>query len=180
MKTIALLAVLSLAAAPVQEMPKPPSPTPQHTWLSQLVGEWNVTTEIVSPDSAPMKFESTESVRSIGGLWVLAEGTIPVDATSSMTTLLTIGYDTREKAFVGTWVDTMHPQLWVYRGTLDDAKKTLTLEATGPKHDDPTKTAKYRDLITIVGPDRKRFTSSIQGDDGQWTQYMSTDYRRKK
>jgi hypothetical protein len=161
-------------------MPTPTAPSAQHTWLQQLVGEWDVTTEAVMGSVAPpMKFESTESVRSIGGLWVLAEGKIPMGDTP-MTTLMTLGYDAQQKAFVGTWVDTMQTHMWVYRGTLDDAKKTLTLEASGPRMDDPTKTAKYRDSITLVSADHKRLVSTILGDDGKWTQFMSSDYRRKK
>jgi hypothetical protein len=180
MKTLALFAALTFTVAPVQEMPQPPAPSAQHAWLQQLVGEWSVTSEIMmGPDAPPMKVESTESVRSIGGLWVLAEGKMPMGETP-MTTLLTLGYDLQEKAYVGTWVDTMQTHMWVYRGTLDDAQKTLTLESTGPSFDDPTQTAKYRDAITIVGADQKRWTSTVLGDDGEWTQYLTADYRRKK
>ena len=189
MKTLilfALFAALACTTAPtapaaaVQEAPKPASPSPQHMWLQQLVGEWDSTCEaMMGPDSPPMKMESTESVRSIGGLWVLAEGKWS-NGGEPMTTLMTLGYNAEQNAYVGTWVDSMQTHMWVYRGTLDEAKKTLTLEATGPRMDDPSKMAKYRDAITIVSADHKQLTSSVLGDDGKWTQFMTGNYHRKK
>ena len=152
----------------------------EHAWLQQLVGEWTATSEAsMGPGTEPMKMESTESVRSLDGVWVVAEGKATFEGTP-VTSLLTLGYDPQEKTFVGTWVDTMHTHLWTYVGRLDEAKKVLTLEAEGPAFEDPSKSAKYRDAIEIRSPDHKVLTSSMQGEDGQWTTYLTAEYRNKK
>jgi hypothetical protein len=69
--------------------------------------------------------------------------------------------------------------LWTYVGKLDEGKKALTLAAEGPSHADPTKTAKYRDVIELKSADHRTLTSSVLGEDGTWTTYLTAAYRRK-
>ena len=177
MKTLAILALLAVAATSVQDAPAPPAQTEQHGWLQQLVGEWTVTSEAtMEPGADPMKHEGTESVRSIGGLWIVAEG----KASMPMTWLLTLVYDPLKKSFVGTWIDTMQTHLWSYLGTLDDAKKVLTLVTEGPFFGDPSKMATYRDVIEVKGVDHRTLTSSVKNEDGSWSTFLRADYRRKK
>ncbi|TAH35599.1 MAG: DUF1579 domain-containing protein [Planctomycetota bacterium] len=176
---IALIAVLAAGAAAVQDIPQA-GQTDQHKWLAQLVGEWTATSEAtMAPGTEPMRMESTESVRSIGGLWILAEGSATFFG-APFTSIMTLGYDPQKKAFVGSWIDSMQTHLWTYTGKLDDAGKVLTLEAEGPAFDDPTRTAKYRDAIELKSPDHKVLTSSVQMEDGTWTTFLKADYRRKK
>jgi len=47
-----------------------------------------------------VKFNGTESVRSLGGLWILAEGQGETPGSGSATTILTLGYDPQRKRFV--------------------------------------------------------------------------------
>ena len=70
--------------------------------------------------------------------------------------------------------------MWSYVGHLDASKRVLTLEAEGPSFEDPSKTAKYRDQIELVGSDLKRTTSSVLGGDGNWTTFMTVEARRVK
>lgn len=191
MKTIALLALLAVAAscksspsqasaAPDSPESSPPPSLDQHRWLQQLVGEWSATSEAtMEPGAEPMRMESTERVRSIGGLWIVAEGSASFGG-MPFSTMLTLGYDPQEQAFVGTWIDTMQMHLWTYRGTLDESKRVLTLATEGPAFGDPTKTAKYRDAIEIKDPDHRVLTSSVLGDDGSWKTFLRAEYRRKK
>jgi len=52
----------------------PSEPTPEHDWLQQLVGTWEVTSEAdMGPDAPPMVMTSTETVRSVGELWIQSE-----------------------------------------------------------------------------------------------------------
>lgn len=169
MKTLTALALLALicsAPALAQEMPPPAAPSANHEWLQQLVGEWRVSCEAtMAPGEEPMKMESKVSVRSIGGLWILAEGTANLGGLQ-MTTLLTLGHDSRKGVFVGTWVDTFQDYLWTYEGRLDEARKVLTLEAEGPTWNDPAKTSRYRDVIEVMGREHFVLTSWLQGEDG--------------
>ena len=180
MKLIASIAVLALGALAVQEVAVVPEApvSDQHRWLQQLVGEWSCKAEMtMEPGAAPMTMESTESMRAIGGLWVVGEGKADF-AGMPFTSILTLGYDPAQGKFVGSWIDTIQTHMWTYTGSLDDAKKVLTLEAEGPNHLDPTKTQKYRDAIEIHGPDHKTMTSSALGPDGKWTTFMKAEYKR--
>jgi hypothetical protein len=187
MKHLARLALVAALAAgcasthsdvTLSDAPAPSEPNAQ--WLHQLVGEWTCTAEAwMSPGAEPMLLESTESVRSIGGLWIQGEGRGDFQG-QPFHSVLTLGYDADEEAFVGTWIDSFQTHLWTYRGELDGARETLTLEAEGPSFGNPNVTASYRDALTIVGPDHKRMTSSVLGEDGKWITFMEADYRRQK
>ena len=63
------------SASPLEGLTFDPSkPAPEHDWLHQLVGSWEVTSEAdMGPDAPPMVMTSTETVRSVGGLWIQSE-----------------------------------------------------------------------------------------------------------
>ncbi len=187
MKSLCALALTSLLAAACQTTASnPPTPhkaapgTAEHAWLQQLVGEWRANARATMlADQAPITFESTERVRSLGGLWVLAEGNASMDG-GQFQSVMTVGYDPAKQSFVGSWIDTTTPVLWSYRGSLDGARKTLTLEAEGPDFHDPAKRANYRDQIELIDADHKRMVSSVQNPDGSWTEFMRAEYVRAK
>jgi hypothetical protein len=81
---------------------------------------------------------------------------------------------------VGTFIASMMTSLWVYDGELDAAEKVLTLNADGPSFTDPTRTAKYQDMIEIVSDDHHILSSQVLGDDGRWLRFMTAHYHRKK
>jgi hypothetical protein len=180
MKSLLILPLLTLCAFAAQEAMEPTNKLDEHAWLQQLVGEWSVSSEAVAePGAEPVTWTSTESIRSIGGLWIVAENTAETGG-DAFTSLLTIGYDPSKGAFVGTWIDTMQTTLWSYVGHLDEPARVLTLETQGPSLTDPSKTARYRDQLELISPDEKRTTSSVLGDDGNWTTFMTVDARRVK
>ena len=152
----------------------------EHQWLHKLLGEWTSEAEAtMEPGKPPETFKGTESVRSLGGLWVLAEGHGEMPGGGAATTMMTIGYDPQRKRFVGTWIGSMMTHLWVYDGALDSAERALTLEAEGPDMSAEGKTAKYRDVIEFETDDHRVLTSHMLGDDGTWHQFMTAHYRRK-
>ena len=180
MKILLTFSLLTLCTFTAQESMQPTNKLEQHEWLQQLVGEWNVCSEaIMEPGGDPMTWESKESTRSIGGLWIVAEGTADNDG-QPFTSLMTLGYDPNKEAFVGTWIDTMQTTMWSYVGHLDESKRVLTLEAEGPSFGDPSKTAKYRDQIELIDSDEKKTVSSVLGEDGSWTTFMTVEARRVK
>ncbi len=97
-----------------------------------------------------------------------------------MTGVMTLGYDPEKKKYVGTWVDSMTSHLWRYEGTVDAAGKVLTLDTEGPNPAAPGKTAKFKERIEFKSKDHKVFTSSMQGDDGEWVTFMTMNSKRKK
>ncbi len=67
-----------------------PEPQKEHEWLQRFVGEWTFEGEAtMEPGKPPAKFSGTESVRSLGGFWILAEGQgeVPCSSGGYATTL---------------------------------------------------------------------------------------------
>ena len=156
-------------------------PQKEHEWLHKLVGEWTFETEAtMEPGKPAEKCAGSESVRSLGGLWILAEGQGEMPGGGPATMIMTLGYDPQKKRFVGTWIGSMMTHLWIYDGALDAAERVLTLEAEGPSMTGDGGMAKYRDVIELKSDDHRVLTSHMLGDDGTWHGFMTANYRRKK
>lgn len=159
------------------------APQEEHRWLQQLVGEWTNEARMTMAPKPAETCQGTESVRSLGGLWILAEGRGEVPGGGSVTMVMTPGYDPAQKRYVGTWVGSMMTHLWVYDGELDASGKVLTLNSEGPDMSPgaaPGKLARYKDVIEIKGADQRTLTSHCLDEDGTWQPFMSADYRRTK
>ncbi len=155
-------------------------PQKEHRWLRTLVGEWTYDSEAAcTPGKPPAKTGGSESVRSLGDLWVLCEGRGEMPGGGMATTVMTLGYDPQKGRFVGTWIGSMMSRLWVYDGSLDATEKVLTLNAEGPSFASEGKMAQYRDVIEIKGDDHRVVTSHVLGDDGTWNAFMTAHYRRR-
>lgn len=159
-------------------------PQQEHEWLQKLVGDWVYDGECpAGPDQPPMKFEGTETVRSIGGLWVQGEGRGQMPDGDPATMIITIGYDPHKKRYVGTWIGSMMAYQWVYEGDLDASGKVLTLNSVGPKFGedgtaDWSQMIQYKDVIEFHDDDHRTLSGHFLGEDGQWVQMMATNYRR--
>jgi hypothetical protein len=156
-------------------------PQKEHQWLQKLVGEWTYETEaLMEPDQLPEKATGTETVRSLGGLWFLAEGQGEMPGGGTATTMMTIGYDPQKQSYVGTWIGSMMNYLWRYDGSLDSSETVLTLNSEGPAMSGEDKIAKYKDVIEFKNDDHRIMTSHVLSDDGQWHQFMTVNYHRKR
>jgi Protein of unknown function (DUF1579) len=156
-------------------------PQKEHQWLQRLVGEWTYETEaIMEPGKPPEKCAGTESVRSLGGVWVLCEGQGKMPGGGTATMIMTLGYDPVKRRYVGTFIGSMMTNLWVYEGELDAASKVLTLDTEGPSFTAEGKMAKYKDVIEIKSDNQRVLTSNFLGDDGEWHRFMTANYRRTK
>src|SRR5262245_49980043 len=159
---------------------QPPAPQQEHEWLKQLTGEWECECEAsLGPGKPPLKSKGTESVRMVGGFWVVAEnkGTF---FDQPFTGIMTLGFDGQKKKYVGTWIDSMKSHLLRYEGTTDGEGKTLTLLHEGPNPSAPGKRCQFKDVIEIQNKDHKLLTSSMQGEDGKWIAFLTVNSRRKK
>jgi hypothetical protein len=177
-----LIAVLSLFlyAPLLAQPPELPGPTPEHEWLQQFVGRWTTEAEgSFAPDSEPMKCKGTIDSRMLGKFWVVneMEGDMMGE---KMKGLQTIGYDAAKKKYIGTWVDSVVGHMWHYEGSVDDTGKILTLEAEGPNLMADGKLTKFRDSYEFASPDHIIARSSMLGEDGQWTTFMTGHSHRVK
>jgi hypothetical protein len=191
MKTnLTLLAVLALASGaiaaraqeqPAAEMPGMATPVAEHKALEQFAGEWTCSASMQMPgETEPMECKGAESARLIGGLWFVATGKSEM-AGMEGESMITIGYDPKQKQYVGTFVCSAQDFMWEYTGKFDETGKKLILSTTGPSMLDPTvQTAKYQEVLETVDANHKTFTSSIQGPDGKWVELMKMTYERAK
>ncbi|WP_437204107.1 DUF1579 domain-containing protein [Planctomicrobium sp. SH664] len=153
-------------------------PQQQHQWLQQLVGEWVVDMECsMGPDQPPGKFQYRESVRSLGGLWVMAESVNQTPDGGESRNIMTLGFDAKKQRYVGTFISSMMDYLWTYDGERDAATNTLPLAAEGPTMDGQGFT-QFVDSITIIDKDHRTLKSKILMPDGNWVEFMSANYRR--
>ncbi len=153
-----------------------PEAQAEHRWLQRLVGEWSYEADMEGgPGQPPVRDAGTESVRSLGDVWVVCEGHSE-DETSK--TLMTLGYDPEKKRFTGTYVGSMMTTLWLYEGELEPGDTRLALYSDGPSFTEEGKTARYRDTIELLGNGERVLTSHYQQADGGWHGFMTSRYRR--
>lgn len=156
-------------------------PEAQHRWLEKLVGDWTFETHVPAHEGQPAsKSVGRESVRSIGGLWIQAEGLGEMPGGGQATSVMTLGYDTAKKRFVGSWIGSMMTYMWVYDGELEPGGRVLTLNSEGPSMADDGTLASYQDVIEFKDDDTRTLTGRVRAADGTWQQFMTVEYRRKK
>jgi len=157
-------------------------PQQEHAWLKQLVGEWTYESTLpAEPGQSSPIWKGSETVRSLGDLWVIADGQGEMPGGATGTTMMTLGYDPQRKQFVGTWIGSMMTHLWRYEdGALDAAGRVLTLNAEGPSMSGDGTMAKYQDVIELKSDDHRTLSARILRSDGTWHQFMTVHYRRKR
>jgi hypothetical protein len=149
-------------------------------WLKKFVGEWDSEGEgVMGPGQPTVKCKGTAKVKPLGSNWVVADQTNEVTGIK-ITAMMQLGYDPEKKKIVGTWVDSMQSNLWVYTGKIDATGKILTLEAEGPSLTDPKVVSKYQDIYEIKSDDDIVLTSQVQSSDGKWMKFMSGNLKRVK
>lgn len=157
----------------------PSAPVAEHTWLQQFVGKWRYDTEVqMAAGEPPLKCTGTETVRSLGSLWIVAESEGEMPGGGAATMQLTLGFDPQKRKYVGTWVGSMMTHLWLYEGELGADGITLTLDTEGPDMVEEGKIARYRDVIQLKDSDHRTLTSHILGSDGTWQAVMTSSYGR--
>ena len=177
--TVCCLLVLTGSLLRSEEVGAPPAATTEHKWLKQFVGQWETNLEATVPGQPAMKCTGTIKSKAIGEFWVVNEMKSEMMG-MPMVGLQTVGYDTKTKKYVGTWVDSMMDHMWKYEGTVDAAGKTLNLDAEGPSFAGDGKMAQYRDSYEFKSADEILITSSVQGPDGKWVTFMTGTAKRKK
>lgn len=156
-------------------------PQAEHQWLQQLVGDWTSEHECdMGSGQPPQKLTGVETVRSVGGLWIVCEGRGDTPEGGEAFMMLSLGFDPAKKAFVGTFLSSMMTNLWVYEGRLDASGKVLTLDTEGPSFSGDGTSRRYQDIIEIVSPEHRLLRSQILGDDGNWHGFMTAHYRRTR
>lgn len=161
-----------------QEAPAVPVPQAEHQWLERFVGEWEFTTSVyLDPDSPPMTASGTETVRGVGGFWIIGESTSEFMG-MTMTNVITIGYDPQKEKYIGMSVDSTSPHVTNYEGTVNEAGNRLTLTWQGPSPRQPGQMVTFRGVTEFKSDDHRVFTAHTRDDAGQWSRIVQVDFRR--
>lgn len=165
-----------------QQHPEMARPQKEHRWLEKLVGTWSATSTLsAEPGAAPKTYRGTEKVRSLGGLWIVAEtqSEMPGGTTGEM--VMTLGYDPDQGHYMGTWVGSMMNWLCVYeKGEVDASGRKLSLYSKGPSMTGEGGTRNYRDVIECIDDDTRTLIGQVQNERGEWEDMMKVDYRRER
>jgi hypothetical protein len=152
-------------------------PQAEHHWLQRLAGEWTFEGEaFMGPGEPAQTMRGAITARPFGRLWLMIEDRGDPADREPRPNMYTLGYDTQNERFVGTFIDSGSTYMWAYRGSL--ARDVLTLESEGPSMTGPGTTA-YRDVIEVVSDDHYVLRSLLPGENGQWREFMALHYRRK-
>jgi hypothetical protein len=160
--------------------PQPPPPTAEHTWLRKLLGNWTYEHPMTAPDGREQTFRGTETFQAVGNYWVQgrAEGA-GMDGGPSAA-IMTLGFDPAKARFVGSWIGSMMPIIWVYDGELDPGGKILRLYADGPAFDGSNRIEPYMDVVEFIDDDYRTLSGHTKNAEGVWTPFMTGHYRRVK
>jgi hypothetical protein len=178
---LAVLCLLATTTALAQEIDVPQAePSPEHKWLEKFVGEWTSRSKSIASEGMPaMEYEGAIKSRMLGGLWLINEMKSDTPG-MQMVAIQTIGYNTEQKKYVGTWVDSMFNHMWQYQGSVSEDGKTLTLEAEGPNFVQRGQMTKFRDVYEFKADDHIEARSQMQTADGEWVTFMVGQLKRQK
>ncbi len=155
-------------------------PQGEHAFLHRMVGDWKMvsTTSDANYNADDPSQCFRETIRSIGGLWIVGDSRGRMPDESPMTAVMTLGFDPKKNQFVGSWVGSMMNNMWVYKGWLEPDGKTLVLEAAGPSFDGSGEMALYHDVITLHDDNHRTFASGARQPDGTFKEFMSSEFHR--
>lgn len=155
-------------------------PQDEHRWLERMVGQWRFESECDMGADQPSKFEGTDSVRSLGGLWIICESLGEMPGGGIAKNIITLGFDPRIGRFVGTFVGSVMANLWVYEGSLDETGNMVILDAEGPSFTQDGGLSKYQDSMELVDDDHRILRSQVLTPEGNWHHFMTSHYYRTK
>jgi len=145
----------------------------EHAFLERMIGHWTVAASDMTGDK-PWE----ETVRSLRGIWFVAEGAGEMSDGKQATTILTLGYDSSKSKYVGSWIGSMMDYMWTYEGEIEPSGNVLSLYTRGPAFEGDG-LADYREQIAFLDDNVRTFTSSAKEADGTWKQFMEVKYTRK-
>lgn len=151
-------------------------PQAEHAWLTHFVGNWTYENTCQMPDGKSIQSSGTSTCRLLGGIWLICESTGEGPEGESYTTITTVGFDSTQNKYVGTFVGSMMAHIWHYVGELEQGKR-LPLLTEGPKLNGSGR-CNYHDIFEAIDQDTWILRSEYQDDDGQWVPFMVSKHTR--
>ena len=136
-------------------------------WLDRLIGEWTWEADSV-PANPDHRRTGVETVTRQGA-WVMIE--------SPDGYRFQLALDPASGRVTGDFIHLEHPDLWIYDGAPEGDRMVLT--SRGPRMDGGTGETDYQDVWQTSSDDERIMTGRVLGDDGQWSDFTVTRYRRR-
>lgn len=156
--SVASVVVASVAVVTAQENTAP-------AWLQKDVGKWKAELKYFpnGPDGEPITFEATETNSLLGENWIISDfvgefGGMPFKSHG------VYGFDARENAFVGSWVDSANGYMSRYKGK--QLAEPGSFELIGQVIDPNTGELVEGRQVRTVKDDSTRIVSSYQKPEG--------------
>jgi hypothetical protein len=175
--SLCIVATILGSSAMAQTFTKP---TPEHKILAADEGTWDATVKSfgAGPDAEPTVSKGTE-VNTVlpGGLWVLSkfEGDF---AGVKFEGRGQFGYDPLKKKYIGTWIDSLMPNLMVLEGTYDAKTRTMTFVGEGIEPNG--KTPYTQKMVTTMKDDDTRHFTLYMKIDKDEVKLMEIEYKKRK
>ena len=137
-------------------------------WLDRLVGDW--TWEADSVPSNPDRQRTGIETVTRQGAWVM------IDSPDGYR--FQLAFDPERDRVTGDFIHLEDPRLWTYDGAPEGDR--LVLASRGPRMDGGSGETDYQDVWETVSDDERIMTGRVLGDDGRWSDFTVTRYRRKR
>jgi hypothetical protein len=174
---VCIVASILGASATAQQ---PAKPTAEHKILANDEGTWDATIKsfTAGPDAEPMISKGSEVYTVLtGGLWVLSKfegdfGGVKFEGRGQF------GYDPIKKKYIGTWIDSLSPNLSVLEGDYDAKTRTMTYVGEGVA---PEGTKYTQKMVTVTKDDGSRVFTLYMKIDGSKDEvkFMEVTYRKR-
>ena len=175
----AFLSMTGLASAQ-EEGHAPVKPTKFHKHLQQFAGNWTTTAKfMMKPGEPPVESKGSEKAKlTAGGLWMIFDYKGKFEG-KPFTGHGVMGYDSRKKKYVMSWIDSMTDMLMVSEGTCDEAGRVFTLVYEGPDpHTGQPMTMHH--VVEVTGEDTRKLSFKFKTPDGQFMEVGTIEYTKKK
>lgn len=150
-------------------------PQKEHEMLKMDEGTWDAQiTMLVGKNEQETQYHAKEVNTMIVTLWSIGklQGNI---AGMEYEGFATLGYDTMQKKYVGTWIDSITAVITSMEGSYDEKTKTLTLFYT--TYDKDGRTEQRKNIMIYRNSKVRDFTMFIKKS-GEWQKAMKIHYTR--
>lgn len=183
---VVLLLLLVLGLAPVltqdgegNEKPETEFLTPQHEWLDELAGDWNINSKMwQSGSDEPFEVSGSSTMEMLWGRYLSEEFSLG-EAPMVIKGVGTIGFDDAAEKFKSMYCLNTGTGMTMFTGTRDDDGDVLTLKHEGEAPDGTI--TKSRTVMTRDGDDKlvKEYYFK-RGDDPEFKRFEMTYTRKDK
>lgn len=149
-------------------------PLPEHEVLKMDEGTWSAKLQFYSKGTVSSEYNWIENNEMLGELWSVGTLSGPL-GDQQYKGFATLGYNPKTQKYVGTWVDSISPEILAMEGSYDFENKTLLLFYEVTKTSGEVE--KRKNVMIYQSPEQRDFTMYVWANE-QWIKHMTIDYRR--